>query len=128
MDHAVGHGHVGDLDAVLVLLQPHVVADADLGQDDAQVGGHVLPHPLDSLQQVAAAARIGQADQADADLDLHRIDGQVVLDALLGRFRRFGLFLRRRRRRRLVVPPRQGDRHHRATGRQWPAAESAACS
>ena len=42
--------------------------------------GHVLPHALDAVEQVAAALRIGQPDQAHADLDLHRIDGQVVFD------------------------------------------------
>ena len=82
IDRALGHRHVGDLDAVLVLVQPHVVADADLGQDDADLGGHVLADALDALQQVAAAAGIGQADQAHADLDLHRIDGQVVFHAV----------------------------------------------
>ncbi len=83
IDRAFGHRHVGDLDAILVLVEPHVVADADLGQDDADLGGHVLPDALDALQQVAAALGIGQADQPHADLDFHRIDGQVVFDALL---------------------------------------------
>ena len=52
---ALGHGHVGDLDSVLVLFEPHVVADADLRQNDADLGGQVLPHALDAVQQVAAA-------------------------------------------------------------------------
>ena len=33
---------------------------------------------------------IGQPDQPDADLDFHRIDGQVVLDPLFGRLGGFG--------------------------------------
>ena len=57
-----------------------------LGMSDADLGGHVLPHALDALQQVAAALRVGQANQAHADLDFHRIDGQIVFDALLGGF------------------------------------------
>ena len=65
-------------------LQPHVVADADLGHDDADFGGDALPHALDALEQVAAALGVGQADQADADFDLHRVDGEVVFDPLLG--------------------------------------------
>ena len=86
-----GHRHVGDLDAILILLEPHVVADADLGHDDAHLGGHVLPHALDAFQQIAAALGIGQADQADADFDLHRIDGQIILDPFLGRLLLLGL-------------------------------------
>ena len=65
-------------------LEPHVVADADLGHDDADFGGDALPHALDALEQIAAALGVGQADEADADFDLHRIDGEVVFDPLLG--------------------------------------------
>ena len=50
----------------------------------------LLPHALDALQQVAAALGIGQADQAHADFDFHRIDGQIVFDALFARFLGFG--------------------------------------
>ena len=66
-------------------LEPHVVADADLGHDDADLAGDVLPHALDALEQVAAALRVGQANQADAELDLHRVDGEIIFDAFLGR-------------------------------------------
>ena len=55
VDTSLGHGHVGDFDAILVRLEPHVVADADLGQNHAHLGGQVLPHALDAFQQVAAA-------------------------------------------------------------------------
>ncbi len=52
----------------------------------------VCRHALDSLQQIAAAFRIGQADQADAQFEFHRIDHQVVLDALLRSPRGLSLF------------------------------------
>ena len=46
-------------------------------------------------QQIAAGERgIGQANQRDADLDLHRIDAQVVFHAGFSRFGHIRLFLR----------------------------------
>ena len=82
MHDAFGHRHVGDLDAIFVLVEPHVVADANLGHDDADFRGHVLPDARDALEQIAAALRVGQPNQPDADFDLHRIDGEKILDPL----------------------------------------------
>ena len=120
MDHALGDRHVGDLDAILVLVQPHVVADADLGQDDADLAGHVLADALDAFQQVAAAAGIGQADQPHADLDFHRIDAQVVFHAGLGRLGGLGLLLRLAGRlgRRAAAGHRHGQADARGADRQ----------
>ncbi len=77
LDLIRGDRHVGDLDAVLVLVEPHVVADADLGHDDADLarrrsGAPAAPGPAGRRPRFG----IGQPDQADADLDLHRIDRQ----------------------------------------------------
>ena len=55
-----------------------------------------LTDARDPRQQVAASTRIGQANQADADFDLHRVDGQVVFDALVRLLGRDRLGLRRR--------------------------------
>ena len=60
VNRALGYGEIGNLDPILVLLEPHVVADANLRQDDADFGGHVLSHAADAIEQIAAAFRIGQ--------------------------------------------------------------------
>ena len=79
-------GHVGNLDAILVGIEPHVVANADLGHDDADLGGDALPHALDPFQQIATPLGIGEPNQSHADFDLHRIDGEKIFDPLFGRF------------------------------------------
>ena len=83
-----------------------------LGMINADLGRHVLPHALDAFEQVAAAFWIGQADQADADLDLHRIDtARIIFDALLRRLLGVGFGLG------FVAPPRSACwrrvEHHR---------------
>ena len=62
-----------------------IVANANLGHENAHLGGDVLPNALNSLQQIAAALRIGQSDQADAELDFHRIGGEIIFDPFFGR-------------------------------------------
>ena len=53
----------------------------------------MLADALDPLQQVAAPFGIGQADQAHADLDLHRVDRQKVFHPLFAGLGRLGLLL-----------------------------------
>ena len=86
LDHALGHGHVGDLDAVLRSGSSRMLSRM-------RTFGMMMPispatfcrTPLIAVEQIAAALRIGQANQADADLDLHRVDGEIIFDPLFGR-------------------------------------------
>ena len=127
IDRPFGHRHVGDLDAVLVLLQSHVVADADLGQNHADFGGHVLPHALDAFQQIAAAFGIGQADQAHADFDFHRIDRQESLrPALRAAWSASAFFLASSSTAVLLRAAGERDRHADAARAEQQSAESAA--
>ena len=93
VQRALGDGHIGDLDAILILIEPHVVADPDFRQNDADLGCEALPHLLDSFEQIAAAFRIGQSNQSDAQFEFHRIDDQIIFDPLLRPPRGLGLFL-----------------------------------
>jgi hypothetical protein len=55
-------------------LQLHVVADADGGHDEADLGGELPADGGDAFEQVAALGGVDQRDQPVADLQLDRID------------------------------------------------------
>jgi hypothetical protein len=67
------------LDHVLVARQPHVVADADGRDQDAQLQRALLAEQRDALQQVAALLLVDQRDERVADLELDGVDLQQVL-------------------------------------------------
>ena len=71
-----------DLDPVFVGRQADLVVNPHLGHDQPELARHPLAHRLEPVEQVAAARRVGQADQAEADLELERIDVQQVFHAL----------------------------------------------
>ena len=91
INHARGHRHSRDFDAILRLFQLEAVADADLGKNYSHVRRHPLTNALDTFEQIAAPLGIGQLDQPHAQLDLHGIVCQIIFDPILCRFRRLGL-------------------------------------
>ena len=91
---ALADDGAADLEPVFVRADADLVADADLRHDQAEVLRHAVADRADTIEQVAAAGRVGQADEAEADLQLERVDVQQVvhpLDRRLGRRRRLGL-------------------------------------
>ena len=64
--------------------QADLVVDPHLGHDQAEVAGHPVADRAEPVEQVAAAGRVGQRDQAIADLQLERIDVQQVFHPLRG--------------------------------------------
>ena len=42
-------GSIGDLDPILILSKPHVVANTDFGQDDSEIAGNMLADAGDAL-------------------------------------------------------------------------------
>ena len=69
--------------------------------------------------------RIGQPNQADAQLQLHRVDGEIVFDAL-GALGGLGLLFHRGDRLGLVLAARKRHGHAHAAGADQTTAESAA--
>jgi hypothetical protein len=54
-------------------LELQVVADADRRNDDPDLAGGMPPDHRDALEQVAALTDVDERDQAEADLQFHRI-------------------------------------------------------
>ncbi len=71
-----------DLDHILVRLELEIIAHADRRDDDPQVHRKLLPEVGDAREEVAALRLVHQRDQAVADLELERVDLQIVLDPL----------------------------------------------
>ena len=65
--------------AVLIGFQLQIVAEADGRDDDAHFLGEGLADAGDPFEQVAALARVGQADQAEAQFDLQGVHGEEIL-------------------------------------------------
>ena len=65
--------------AVLIGFQLQIVAQADGGNDDAHFLGESFAHAGDALEQIAALARVGQADQAEAQFDLQGVHREEAL-------------------------------------------------
>ena len=67
-----------DLDPILIGRQADLIVNPHLGHDQPELARHPLADRPQPIQQVAAAGRVGQADQAKADLQLERIDVEQV--------------------------------------------------
>ncbi len=76
--------HVGDLDAILIRIESHVVANPHLRHDNADLRRHALPHALNAFKQVPPTFRIGKANQPHADLHFHGVDVEKIFDAFFG--------------------------------------------
>ncbi len=101
-----------DADRVAVRRELDVVADADRGEHQPELRGHLTADERDPLQQLAPLALVDERDQAVADLELEDVERQRVphrLRALQGRARL--------RRLRLLVEARDVVRHAPADGR-----------
>ena len=67
-----------DADRVAVGGELHVVANADRGEHEAELGGHLPADERDPLQQLASLALVDERDQAVADLELEDVERQRV--------------------------------------------------
>ena len=85
IDHAVGHRHAGETDAIGIGRELQVVADVHRLHQEAKLLRQLAAHAANACQQFAALALVDQRHQPEADFEsdqihrLHVVPGQLAL-------------------------------------------------